>query len=163
MKWFYNPKSLEDLKRQYHKLIMKHHPDKGGNVEDMKEINAEYDMFFEQLKNVHENANGDTYKSNTEPTETPEEFKHIISRLISIEGIQIEICGSWIWITGNTYPNKNILKELHFGFSRSKKAWYYHSEPYHKRGKKTFTLNEIRDLYGSEVVKSRPVLKLKVV
>ena len=41
MKWFKNPETLEDLKKQYHRLAMKHRPDVGGTVQAMKEINAE--------------------------------------------------------------------------------------------------------------------------
>ena len=43
MKWFSNPETLEDLKKQYHRLAMKHHPDVGGTEQAMKEINAEYE------------------------------------------------------------------------------------------------------------------------
>ena len=50
MKWFNPvPKTLEELKRQYRTLAMKHHPDCGGNTADMQSINAEYDTLFEQL------------------------------------------------------------------------------------------------------------------
>lgn len=42
MNWFNNPKSLEELKKQYKTLAMKHHPDHDGTVEDMQQINAEY-------------------------------------------------------------------------------------------------------------------------
>ena len=42
MKWFNNPTTAEELKKQYRKLAMQHHPDLGGNEDDMKEINAEY-------------------------------------------------------------------------------------------------------------------------
>lgn len=64
MKWFSNPKSLEELKKQYKKLACKHHPDiTGGSEKDMKEINTEYDIFFASLKNIHENVKGETYTS----------------------------------------------------------------------------------------------------
>ena len=80
MKWFNNPKSLEELKKQYKKLACKHHPDiSGGSEKDMKEINAEYDLLFSKLKNVHENVKGETYTSKEETTETPDEFKDIIN------------------------------------------------------------------------------------
>lgn len=36
MKWFNNPKTLEELKQQYKKLALKHHPDLGGNTADYK-------------------------------------------------------------------------------------------------------------------------------
>lgn len=41
MKWFSNPQTLEQLKKQYKKLAIQHHPDVGGSVTNMQEINAE--------------------------------------------------------------------------------------------------------------------------
>lgn len=163
MKWFNSPKTLEELKTQYKKLAMKHHPDMGGTESDMKEINAEYDSLFDELKNVRKSAAGETYTTKTETKETPNEFKNIINTLISLEGIKIEICGTWLWITGNTYAHRKALKELHFRFSKSKSAWYYHTEDYKKTSNKTFTLNQIRDLYGSETISKEPQLKLQIV
>ena len=159
MKWFNNPQTLEELKKQYKKLALANHPDRGGNVKDMQEINSEYDKLFEQLKNKHTAANGETYTKET--AETINEFKDIINKIINLDGVNIEICGSWIWLTGNTYNYRTVLKELKFRFSNNKKAWYYHSEEYRKRGKKSFTLDEIRDLYGSETVIKNQNTKLK--
>ena len=161
MKYFNNPETLEELKKQYKKLAMENHPDRGGNTEKMKAINGEYDELFKILKNVHKSAEGKTYTA--ENSETPEEFKNIIEKIIIFEGIEIEIIGSWIWITGNTYQYKENLKELNFRFSNSKKAWYYHGEGYSRRGRKTYSLDEIRSLYGSEKITSEPQLKLTIV
>lgn len=164
MKWFNNPKSLEELKKQYKKLACKHHPDiSGGNEKDMKEINAEYDLLFASLKNVHENVKGETYTTKEETTETPDEFKDIINALINLPGIKIEIIGNWIWITGNTYPHRKALKELKFRFSKSKTAWYFHTADYKKNNNKTFTMDQIRDLFGSETITDNPQLKLQIV
>lgn len=162
MKWFNpTPKTLEELKKQYRVLAMKHHPDCGGNTADMQAINAEYDILFNELKDIHTNASGETYRATT--NETPEQFKNIINRLIVLEGISIEIIGSWVWVTGNTYQHKEIIKSLMFRWSNSKKAWYFHGDNYHKTSRKTFTLDEIRDLYGSQTITSKPQLKLVVV
>lgn len=46
MKHFKNIASLEDLKKQFRALAMENHPDKGGDVEVMKQINNEYDQLF---------------------------------------------------------------------------------------------------------------------
>lgn len=50
MKYFNNCGSLEELKKEFRRLAMIHHPDRGGNVEVMKAINNEYDMLFPTLK-----------------------------------------------------------------------------------------------------------------
>ena len=44
--YFKNIANLQDLKAQYRKLALQHHPDVGGNEETMKEINGEYDVLF---------------------------------------------------------------------------------------------------------------------
>lgn len=163
MKWFNNPQTLEELKKQYKQLAVKHHPDKGGNTANMQEINAEYDRLFEKLKNIRRTAEGKTYTTKTETRETANDFKEIISELIHLDGIIIEICGSWLWITGDTYSHREVLKHLKFRFSKSKKAWYYHTDEYRKSHGKVFTLDEIRDLYGSETIKTEPQLKLAII
>lgn len=163
MKWFNHPQTLEELKKQYKQLAVKHHPDKGGNTADMQEINAEYDRLFELLKNTHKNAEGQTYTAQTETTETANDFKEIIGKLIRFNGIHIEICGSWVWVTGCTIEYREELKKMKFRWSKSKIAWYYHRDEYKKSTKRTYTLDEIRDLYGSETIKTEPQLKLAIV
>ena len=173
MKWFNNPQTLEDLKQQYKRLAMAHHPDRGGNTKDMQEINGEYDQLFQQLKNIHKAANGTTYTTAgqasgahqaqilPQSSEKAADFREIIDILIRFTGLNIEICGSWLWISGDTKPHKEELKRLKFRWSQSKKAWYYHTSPYRKHSSKTLSLDEIRDLYGSETIKTnQPLVKI---
>lgn len=50
MKYFTNCKNLEELKKEFRRLAMIHHPDRGGDQEIMKEINNEYDAVFPAIK-----------------------------------------------------------------------------------------------------------------
>lgn len=150
MKWFNNPTTAEELKEQYRKLAMKYHPDMGGDVEKMKEINNEYDILFPRLKDIHRSAKGETYTAENPTAETPDEFKHIIDRLVRMDGINIELCGSWLWITGNTVAHKEELKAMGFKWAAQKKAWFFHHGEYRKRSRKTMSMNRIREMYGSE-------------
>lgn len=154
MKWFNNPQTLEELKEQYRKLALKNHPDLGGSTKAMQEINAEYEALFARLKNVHRTASGETYTAKEETTEKAADFVNIINVLINLDGLIIEICGKWLWVSGNTKPYRETLKELHFRWSQNKTAWYYHATPYRKKSSKSLSLDEIRDLYGSEKVKA---------
>ena len=45
-RFFKKVNSLEELKAEYRRLAMKHHPDVGGDNATMQEINAEYDRLF---------------------------------------------------------------------------------------------------------------------
>ena len=39
--------------------------------------------------------------------ETASDFIQIINALMKIKGIKVELCGSWLWISGNTYRVRN--------------------------------------------------------
>lgn len=54
VKYFKNVTTLEQLRKQYKELLKTYHPDNGGNVSDMQDINAEYDKMFKVLKDKHE-------------------------------------------------------------------------------------------------------------
>ena len=53
MKYFTGCKTLDDLKREYRRLAMLHHPDVGGDTATMQAINAEFDARFPLLRMVH--------------------------------------------------------------------------------------------------------------
>lgn len=57
-KYFKNVKSYDDLKSQYKALLKANHPDNGGDLETMKEINVEYDALFSIWKNRKESETG---------------------------------------------------------------------------------------------------------
>ena len=67
-----------------------------------------------------------------------------------MDGIIIEVCGSWVWVTGNTREHKEELKALSFRWSSNKSAWYFHRDGYRKRSNKHMSLDDIRGFYGSE-------------
>ncbi len=148
MKYFTNCRTAEDVKHQFRANAKKYHPDLGGDPEEFKAMYIEFEQLWERYKNIHRNAEGETYTKET--TETPEEFADIINTLVKLDGVHVEICGSWIWASGNTQPHKEILKGLKFMWAHKKRAWYYHSEPYRKRSRRELTLDEIRDLFGSQ-------------
>ena len=146
MKYFTNCKTLEQLKAEYKKLALKNHPDCGGDEEVMKAINKEYDQVFPKLKNIHTNKDGEHYEK--ENTETADEFKDIITQLMRMELVTVEIIGSFIWVSGNTKPYREALKQLGFKWHSKKLCWYKSPEGYRRSGKKQYGMDEIREMYG---------------
>jgi len=67
---------------------------------------------------------------------------------------QIEIIGSWLWVSGNTFQYKDIFKELHFTWCKNKSAWSYHTDSYKKKSSKTYSMDTIREMFGSQPVAS---------
>lgn len=148
MKYFINCKSLEDLKAEYRRLVKLHHPDMGGDLETMKAINDEHDRVFEILKKQH-NASADEYH---QTTETAEEFRTLINELLKLSGIIVELCGNWVWLSGNTKEHKETLKALGCRWSQNKQMWYWrHPEDGRKHYKGHKTMSDIRMKYGSQV------------
>lgn len=166
MKYFKNTNTLEELRKQYKELLKTHHPDNGGNVADMQEINAEYDHLFKVLKDKHESkATADSEKKSYDNMkyDFSEDIalREILQKITGFSDITIELCGSWIWLSGNTYQYKTELKEIGFKWASKKRQWYWHSEAFRKKGKKALSMEEIRNYYGSKSFKTEETKQLK--
>lgn len=148
MKYFTDITTLDALKAEYRRLVLKHHPDCGGDTETMKQINLEYEQMHEQLKH----AWNTTHDAEHQCTEAPEEFRGIIEALLKMDGVEVELCGCWLWLSGNTYAYKDQLKALGCSWASKKKMWsWHHKEDGSRfyRGKRSMA--EIRSKYGSQL------------
>lgn len=143
-----NPKEKTDagLKAAYKEACLKHHPDKGGDVEIMKLVNAAYDF----LKNCDSWWTGEQARKAQRTTPLTETIQELIDKLRGLAGIKIEIIGSWLWVSGQTYPHREALKGFGLKFSGNKQAWYYHEGGYKRRHAKDYSLDDIRDMHKSE-------------
>ena len=152
--YFTNVHTLAELKAEYRRLALMYHPDRGGSVDIMQQINAEHDRLFEVLKaQQNERAAADTTGRTKATTETAAEFRDIIEALIRIgDDLVVELCGVWVWITGATYKYKDDLKRLGCKYSGNKKAWYWrHPEDADWRPHRSASMEQIRSKYGSTV------------
>ena len=147
MKWFKDVTTVEELRKLYRELLRKHHPDNGGNVSDMQEINAEYDAIFARFSKENSSA------TNSYSEEENEQFKAILNEIIGYN-MTIEVIGSWIWCF-DCFQYKDQLKALGFTWCSKKKSWVWHSERYRRHHKKEIPLNDIRAKYGSQTVKKQ--------
>ena len=140
-KYFVNCQNLDELKKAYKAAALKNHPDMGGNTATMQAINAEYSARFEVLKrSQNEHAT----------TESAGDFIAIIAALLKLDALEIELCGRWLWLGGNTKEHKEALKAAGCRWSSTKKLWSWHfaeeGQRWHKGAK---TMAEIRSKYGS--------------
>jgi curved DNA-binding protein CbpA len=82
-KYLRNITSYNDLKTKYRDLLKANHPDNGGNLEVMQEINAEYDALFKIWK---DRAAKDNTLTEEEKTETAQSTKRTFYSQTGWEG-----------------------------------------------------------------------------
>ena len=136
----------ELVKAAYKRAALKYHPDRNPAGEEMmKMINAAEEILKDSSGNLTEEESciEDGY---------PEAVFNALQKIISLPGLDIEICGSWVWVDGATFPHKAELKEAGFKFAPKKKRWYFRPEDWKSRSRGALAMDEIREKYGS----SRP-------
>lgn len=146
--YFSDCRTLEEVKRRYKELALRHHPDRGGNTATMQEINAEYESI---MKNPIFSFAEQTEEEQQEFIRYPE----IIDQVVRLHGVIIELIGNWIWLSGNTYPYRSQLKEIGFYFAPKKVMWYYRPPEYKSINKSPKTIEYIRAKYGTEYIQTK--------
>lgn len=154
--------TIEDAKKQYKALIFKYHPDlaakNGISIEEATKatqtINAEWEYLQKHNFNIHETAEGSTYTdwSQDVPDDVTSRFAEIIEQLIKMEGVIIEICGKFVWLSGSTFDHKAEIKAMGFKWASKKRMWFLAPKDWRKKTRRELTMSEIRDTYGSQVV-----------
>lgn len=152
-KHFSTCKTLQELKNKYRELVFANHPDRGGDHKKMVEINLEYELAFAYIKEHPQNVQD-------KEGNIHDGFLDIINKIIHLPEINIEICGNWLWITGNTYPVRQQLKEAGFFWRSNKKAWSWNPPEYKSSRHKSWEMDKIRGIYGSQAIASQEREKL---
>ncbi|MFT3704784.1 MAG: hypothetical protein QM802_20635 [Agriterribacter sp.] len=153
-KFFQQCKTIEEVKSLYKKLAKENHPDLGGDTATMQAINTEYAFACVMLAK----GAGLTDEQADEQMKFSEEYRKVIEKIIHLPAIVIEVVGNWIWVTGNTFPVKTVLKDAGLLYASKKIAWYYRSEAFKTRGTNA-PLEEIRRKYGTETIHTRQASK----
>ena len=135
------------VKKAYLEAAKKFHPDRnpaGDHV--MKMVNAAYE--FLKGPSIRYPLK---VSVNSESGNFSDAVSVAINAIIDLSGLEIEVCGSWVWVSGDTKTHKEILKANGFRFSGPKKLWYFRHESSHRRFCRTsHTMDYIRGKFGSQ-------------
>lgn len=153
LKFFENVTTLTELRKEYRRLAFIYHPDKGGDTVLMQILNDSYERLSEKL--IKENVDFSEGRKEYE-MQVSEEIRQMLDRIMFLKGVDIEVIGGWIWITGNTFAIRTTLKSLGFMFSHPKTAWYWHKGEYRKKNGKIQSMDEMRDFWGSQKIETQP-------
>ena len=138
---FIGIEGINEAKKVYKILARKLHPDVGGSTELFKILNEVYNNILE---------NGTNFLNDSE---FYLEIEKIISQILHYENIIIEVVGSWIWLSGDTKPIKDKLKELNFKYASKKKMWFYGEM--RGRNPKQKSMEDIKAKYGCQTVRTK--------
>ena len=155
MKYFKDCASWDDAKTLFRTLSKKLHPDLGGSHEAFIELVRQFESFIPTFNKENEFANAEFDKR---------KFGEIVELLKDLDDVTISFVGSFIWIEGDTYSQKDIIKSIKLPnynsarFASKKKAWYFSPKDYVKKSKKSYELDEIKAMFCSEGYKQKKIL-----
>ncbi len=148
----------EIVKKAYRRAAMKYHPDRNpAGLVMMKAINAARAALADFVGNLKHSDTAACYGG---------DLNDAISHLLHSVGLNLEICGAWLWVTGETKAHKDTIKAFatdtgnKFRWHSKKTAWYF--APNDFKGRRKFrgsvAMDDIRERYGSASVatQSRP-------
>lgn len=157
MKYFKNCTTIDDVKKLYRQLAKDNHPDKGGTLETMQAINTEYSFACAKILKGEKLTDDEI----NEQIRLSEEYKQAIEAISPLPGIEIELIGTWLWVTGATRQHcskarggTGILPDAGFKWANKKEnpsAWFFRTDEYKTRGGKK-SMEEIRTKFGSTKV-----------
>jgi len=135
--------TLDELKSAYRQACKKYHPDVNPNgLELMKVINLAYDF-------LKKNLNKWNHSQQTNDKGIDEVLQDIFDKIKHFVNVKSEVCGSWLWLSGQTWRYKKELKELGFKWAPKKHQWYYRQGDYKKLSRHAWSMDEIRFRFGS--------------
>lgn len=170
MRYFTNCKCIEDVKEEYRRLAKKLHPDNGGDAEEFKRMMQAYTSAYNRYKGVHrkqtDKATQDTEKAtqgdytSTHDDYSAEQYADIINKVIGLDGVDIEIVGTWIWLSGNTFVYKDTIKAAGFFWSTKHKKWYYNGGSRKSKKHSKMSFEQVKAVHGCTEVKNTHRAKL---
>ena len=142
----------DTIKAAYRKACAKYHPDRNpAGLEMMKAVNVAYQFLTKISYNGAERPIDEEVNS-----DFGDMLNDAINAVIGLSGVDIEVCGAWVWLSGNTKAHKETIKSAGYWWAKKKCSWYFRPADYKSRNKGDWDMDKIRDKYGSVSVNNAP-------
>ncbi len=141
----------EIVKNAYRQASLKFHPDRNPAGHTMMLL------INEAKETLKSEAYPFDFKADENDSNYGEEINNALNKIIHLQGLIIEVCGAWVWVSGDTKNHWPLLKEVGFKFSASKKMVYFRPEYAQTRRYKKdgLSIDEIRAKYGADKIKTK--------
>ena len=130
------------VKKAYRLLTAKYHPDRNPNGHHMQQ------MLNEAYAAVKDFEGHSDLESDTSETEYHEDIAQALNAIMGL-GLNIEVCGSWVWVSGDTRPHKDVLKLAGFRWAPVKKLWHFRPNDFKSSSRGKMGMDDIRMKYGT--------------
>ena len=144
----FTSKDREELRKEFRKLCLQHHPDKGGDHYKFIEIQNAYET---ALKNINAPA---WDCSGTNDWQAFKDFENVVEKLKAYS-FNLDLVGNWLWLAIDWTSPKHkelieCLKADKWRFSRSKKKWYWFNgvEDFKAKRKSKKSYDEVKATWG---------------
>jgi len=140
--------TAKEIKTAYKKASVKFHPDRNpAGLEMMQAINEAWEV----LKDLEGAAADGTCQ-----TDLGDALNEALKAVLDLAGLNVELCGSWIWVTGDTKTHKEAIKAAGYKWAKKKIAWYFRpEESARKKGGGSWNMDKIRAGHGSQMMKGQ--------
>ena len=119
--------TVEEIKIEYKRLARLHHPDLGGDLETMKALNNAYEAALKSCNGQKSTGSGGREHTYKYDSDIENEVMNFIYNFLALglSGVQADLIGVWVWITGDTKPHRDALKALGCRWNPSRACWYF--------------------------------------
>lgn len=120
-------------------------------LEERPEREVELDQAFETLWDFQGIFEDEENKPSGGGSETSDFPMELTEALRSLNGITVKVCGSWLWLHGETDRHETALKALGCKFGKKKQLWYWSPPGSKKRRRKGgMSYGWIKSKYGEK-------------
>lgn len=139
--------NADSIKDAFRKAAMMYHPDRNAaGLEMMKMVNEAYETLKDFAGPIAPDQSQPGYGV---------AVNDFLNSIIDLAGLDIEVCGSWVWVGGETKEHKATLKANRARWASKKLKWYFRPEGWKSKSRGRWSMDQIRNNYGSEKI-NRP-------
>jgi len=137
----------EIVKAAYRSACSTYHPDRNpAGLEMMQSVNLAYATLKDSTQTIEIDDSVINYG---------EDLNAALSAIINLQGLVIELCGAWVWVSGDTKTHKATLKEAGYKWASKKLMWYFRPSDFRSFSRGKASMDDIRASYGSRSVRGQ--------